>query len=414
MRVHRLSFLVIFLTGGAAFAQVPVTHQPHVHDPCIIASGNYFYVYSTGWRLPSFRSTDLYNWTWCGPVFGPNPAWALKAVPGVTNPWAPDISFFDGTYHLYYSMSTFGNNRSSIGLTINQTLDPADPKYKWVDQGEVFSSSPRDDFNAIDPNLIMDEKDRPWLVLGSCWGGVRLKRLDRATGKPSADDSTLYALATRPEHKLIEGPFVVRHDGYFYMFVSFDACCRGAKSTYKTMAGRSRSITGPYLDMDRTPMLRGGGSLVIAGQGDIRGPGHNAVLTGALGRDWIVHHFYDASDRGRSKLQVRQLCWDENGWPLAGDPVVAAVKPATPRTDTDTVDLAGEWNLSTDFGAERLITFSRGQSVASNGKLNLKAGNGFPAIRCIVSDDASWFTGHDATGRIVRGRRTHKVASASN
>jgi arabinan endo-1,5-alpha-L-arabinosidase len=402
--------LLFIIAAGMAFAPVfgqgipaasTVIHQPHVHDPCIIAAGDYFYVYSTGMKLPFYRSKDLFSWTRCGTVFDSNPVWALAAVPGVVNPWAPDISFFNGSYHLYYSMSTFGSNLSCIGLTTNKTLDPNDPQYSWVDQGEVFKSSPQDDFNAIDPNLIMDENDRPWMVLGSCWGGIRLLQLDPATGKRLQSDTGLYSLATRPQHKLIEAPFIIRHGGYFYLFVSFDACCRGAQSTYKVMVGRSAKIAGPYVDMDRTPMMRGGGSLVIAGQGTVAGPGHNAALTSAFGRDWIVHHFYDATDHGRSKLQIRPMDWDADGWPIAGDPLLA---PAKLAAAPDSLDLSGGWRISIDFGMEKTVRFSSGEVIAHHGVVQFPARDGFSAARCCVGDDGSWLAGHDATGRLVRGR----------
>ncbi len=94
--------------------------------------------------------------------------------------------------------STFGSNRSSIGLATNQTLDPASEKYRWVDQGKVISSESRDDWNAIDPNVVLDEQHQPWLSFGSFWGGIKLRKLDRSTGKLVLDDQTLYSLASRP------------------------------------------------------------------------------------------------------------------------------------------------------------------------------------------------------------------------
>ena len=70
-----------------------------------------------------------------------------------------------------------------IGLATNVTLDAQSPQYKWVDEGEVLASQPGDDWNAIDPNLAFDEHHQPWLAFGSYWSGIKLRKLDLATGK---------------------------------------------------------------------------------------------------------------------------------------------------------------------------------------------------------------------------------------
>jgi arabinan endo-1,5-alpha-L-arabinosidase len=98
---------------------------------------------------------------------------------------------------LYYAGSTFGSRRSVIGLATNVTLDPNRPDYAWVDEGEVIASSPTDDWNAIDPNLVLDENQQPWLAFGSYWSGIKLRKVDAATSKLATDNPQLYALASR-------------------------------------------------------------------------------------------------------------------------------------------------------------------------------------------------------------------------
>lgn len=311
--------VILLLANMTARAQVGDVQR--VHDPCIIAAEGAYYLFCTGGGIAIRRSADLLRWERIGAVFAEAPEWTRQEVPGSRGLWAPDIAFVNGRYHLYYSVSTFGKNRSCIGLATNVTLDPADPRYKWIDQGKVVESTPgKDDFNAIDPNLVLDERDCPWLTWGSFWGGIKMCRIDPATGKPDPADRQVYALAARPESKAIEAPFMIRRGDSYFLFVSFDLCCRGAESTYRIMVGRARAITGPFVDRDGRPMLRGGGTQVLAGGGRVRGPGHNAILTKDE-RHWLVHHFYDADARGIATLQIRPLRWDEQGWPIAGEPI---------------------------------------------------------------------------------------------
>ena len=147
-----------------------------------------------------------------GRVFDKLPDWTKQEVPGSGFPWAPDILFFNGKYHLYYSISTFGSNRSCIGLATNATLDPESKDYKWVDQGKVIESLKTDDFNCIDADPVMDERQNVWLCYGSFWGGIKMPRLDFNTGKVSAEDAKLYSLAARPkpDPRPIEGAYIIR------------------------------------------------------------------------------------------------------------------------------------------------------------------------------------------------------------
>jgi arabinan endo-1,5-alpha-L-arabinosidase len=289
------------------------------------------------------------HWEWAGRVFDQQlPAWARGAIPGVQAPWAPDVTYFNDRYHLYYSLSTFGSQRSAIGLAVNPTLDPHEPGYEWVDQGMVIESWPgRSDHNAIDPTVAFDENGEPWMAWGSWSGGLRIRKLDTATGMLSARDTTQYPIATRLQRdNAIEGPFIIRHDGYFYLFVSYDLCCRGVESTYNVRVGRSRQIHGPYHDHAGVPMMQGGGTPVLSGYGRVRGPGHGSVLEEG-GQHYLVHHFYDAADGGTPTLQIRPLLWGSDGWPLAGDPF-DGTPPAPPPAD---VSLAARWGYGREGAA---------------------------------------------------------------
>jgi arabinan endo-1,5-alpha-L-arabinosidase len=196
----------------------------------------------------------------------------------------------------------------------NQTLDPASDKYRWVDQGNVIGSEPKDDWNAIDPDVVLDEGGQPWLAFGSFWSGIKLRKLDGTTGKLFSQDQTLYSLARRPAPGAIEAPNIIRKNDYYYLFVSFDFCCRGKDSTYNIRVGRSRHLTGPYIDRSGKSMMEGGGTLVVAGSGRWAGPGHSAVLQ-EKDVDRLIYHAYDTEWRGASTLQIATIRWDSEGWP---------------------------------------------------------------------------------------------------
>ena len=324
---HAVRLLLALLLSVAipVLAQTPELEGDirQVHDPSIIRDGDTFYIFSTRAGIAVRCSKDLVHWRLCGDVFAHLPEWAVKDVPGLRGLWAPDVSYFNGEFHLYYSVSTFGSNRSSIGLATNQTLDPASDKYRWVDHGKVIGSNTSDDWNAIDPNVVFDEHDQPWLAFGSFWGGIKLRKLERTTGQLSANDQTLYSLATRPRTAnlpgAIEAPDIIRKNNYYYLFVSFDLCCRGKDSTYNIRVGRARNVTGPYVDRSGKPMMEGGGTLVIAGTGRWAGPGHCSVLQDKDG-DRLVYHAYDTEWHGVPTLRIASIRWDADGWPtIAGN-----------------------------------------------------------------------------------------------
>ena len=128
-----------------------------IHDPVIAKENDRYYVFSTGSRIPFICSNDKVSWEFCGRVFENNPTWTREVNPNLADIWAPDISYFNERWYLYYAVSSFGSQNSAIGLATNATLNPESPDYAWVDQGQVLRSQAGDRWNAIDPNLVIDE-----------------------------------------------------------------------------------------------------------------------------------------------------------------------------------------------------------------------------------------------------------------
>ncbi len=336
-----ISIVVIFVMSGfsstikAAEPEIlKLEGQLGVHDPVIMREGNTYYVFSTGRGrggfIPVKISKDLRNWKEIGCVFTTMPEWTKQEIPLSRDAWAPDISYFNGKFHLYYSVSSFGSNNSAIGLATNKTFYPNSPDYKWEDQGMVIRSTTGEtDWNAIDGNIAIEDANNVWLCWGSFWSGIKMRRIDPKTGKLSSEDTTLYSLCERerggphqtpPVEGAVEAPFLIKHDNYWYLFVSFDFCCRGARSTYNVRVGRSREVTGPYFDKEYKSMLEGGGSVVIqAAENSVTwaGPGHQAILHEPDG-DYLVFHAYSIPNRGTSMLNISTIVW-EGGWPKVAE-----------------------------------------------------------------------------------------------
>lgn len=304
-----------------------VTTDPRIHDPCMAMEDGTYYVYSTNGGIQVYSSTDMKSWKKEPSVFDKAPGWVLEKIPSFKGLsfWAPDVSYHNGQWYLYYATSVFGKNTSVIGLVTNKTLNPKSKDYKWVDQGMVLQSvTGRDYWNAIDPNLAVDEEGTPWLSFGSHWGGLKLVKLNRDF-KTVAEPQIWHTIAARPRdfkyhdeepgNSAIEAPFIFRKGNYYYLFVSWDACCVGPKSTYNIRVGRSAKITGPYLDKDGISLAQNGGTLVRGGDTGrdkkVYARGHNSVHT-FNGTDYLVFHGYTDT---YEKMGIEKIMWKDE-WPV--------------------------------------------------------------------------------------------------
>ena len=284
------------------------------HDPSTITQcKDRYYIFWTGPNILSKSSSDKMFWSPGPRVFTNAPAWTTNLVPGFAGIfWAPDLLFFNGQYHLYYAVSTFGSQVSAIGMASNPTLDPADPAYHWTDMGMIIRSTNGSPYNTIDPCLTWDNAGNLWLAFGSYWSGIYITQLDPVTGLRITPTSPTYQLAYNSS---IEAAYIYRHGAYYYLFVNWGSCCSGVNSTYNIRVGRSKTITGPYLDKDGRDMMKDAGTPLLDSDGAFIGPGHAGVLVQGE-RFLLSMHFYDGTHNGQSMLAIRELKWDTEGWPV--------------------------------------------------------------------------------------------------
>jgi hypothetical protein len=320
--------LCLLLTLGASSpAQMPVLGNWGAHDPStMLKDGSRYYLFTTGSGIPNKYSTDLRNWTAGPAVFssGP-PAWVSNAVPGFDPGnwnWAPDVAFFNGKYHVYYSVSQWGTIDSVIGLVTSPSLiSPT-----WTDHGKVVQSDaaweagPETDttsFNCIDPAILQDTNGTIWMVYGSYSDGILVTQIDPATGKRLNPNSIGTKIADNGPNffsNTTEAAHLHQCGGFYWLFLNYGGCCSGVNSTYNIRVGRSTSVTGPYLDKNGVNLLAGGGTMLLESTGHFIGPGHAGIRT-ENGTNWFTYHYYDANNNGAATLGLTPLHWGADGWP---------------------------------------------------------------------------------------------------
>jgi len=318
---HRLptaDFAVAAIVALAAAPAASLEGDVGMHDPStVIQSEGHYYSFGTGGGLPVSVSNDGWVWRREGVLMEGLPggrAGEAVLVRGGNNTWAPDVIAIGGKFFIYYS-APGQQPKAAIGLLVGTTLDPASPDYGWQDGGPVVWSDGIEDSNAIDPGVFLDPNDgRFWLSYGSYFGYIRLVELDPATGQRLHADEAPLDIAINSEASII-----IERAGWYYLLVTHGSCCRGAESTYNIRMGRSRSVTGPYLDHTGVDMLRGGGTLFLGSTGRVIGPGHFGRLVVDESVEKFSLHFEADLDRGGiSVLDIRPLLW-RDGWPVAGE-----------------------------------------------------------------------------------------------
>lgn len=398
----------------------------HTHDPTIVRFGQTYVCFSTsggGFGLVR-KSSDLKTWKDCGAILPKMPDWICEKYPNAHSVWAPDILVVGKQVRCYYCVSKqFGSNSSVIGMAVNDSFDPQKPTEGWEDKGLLIESvAGTDSFNAIDPETIIDDAGRHWMFYGSYWAGIFVIELDPASGKVKAGAKPELAAINNTERgNPLEGAAVTHRGGYYYLFVSYGLAGQGVRSTYRIMVGRSKTANGPYVDATGKPMAEGGHVEVLKTSPPMFSPGHCDVFKDADGRYLMPYHYYDGRRHwnrdlwGLPQLQVRELLWTDDGWPLPGLPVQfdnpVKGKVASP---------VGKWVHQADFAQPMQIEILAGGKVkasGSNGTWTLKNGkivfnwtrDDWPDRVWVdtvqLAYEGKYYVGCNDTGMIIRGIR---------
>ncbi|MEO7044015.1 MAG: family 43 glycosylhydrolase, partial [Ferruginibacter sp.] len=276
------------------------TGKPFIHDPStIVECDGKYYTFGTGGG--GLISAD--GWIWNGG--GVRPGGGA----------APDAIKIGNRYLVIYGATGGSSNHKGIIYTMwNKTLDPTSPDFKYSDPIEVATSDGYEPCDAIDPGVMLDPTTgRLWLSYGTYYGFIRIVELDPKTGKRVEGNKPVDVAIT------CEASDMIYHDGWYYLLATHGTCCDGANSTYNVVVGRSKKVTGPYVDNVGRDMLEGGGKMVVATEGNLIGPGHfGRMILGDGIEKMSLHYEADLEQGARSVLGIRPLLW-KNGWPVAGE-----------------------------------------------------------------------------------------------
>jgi len=297
IKIKGVTTLLLLFLAGTLMAQ---GGKPFIHDPSTIVecSGKY-YTFGTG--VGGLISED--GWTWNGGAVRPGGGAAPDA-----------IKIGDRYLVIYGATGGSGGHKGKIYTMWNKTLDPKSPDFKYADTVTVATSDGYEDCDAIDPGVMLDPTTgRLWLSYGTYFGFSRIVELDPKTGKRIKGNKPVDVAI------VCEATDLIYRDGWYYLLATHGTCCDGANSTYNIVVGRSKKVTGPYVDNVGRDMLEGGGKMVAATSGNLIGPGHfGRIVIGDGIEKMSCHYEADLDQSGRSVLGIRPLLW-KNGWPVAGD-----------------------------------------------------------------------------------------------
>ena len=347
MRLMLLLFFALATLAGCATAPLERTYANPVldadfPDPAVLkAADGFYYVYGTQGgdgamrNLQVARSRDLVRWELVGDALPQKPTWASQTQ----DFWAPHAHRAGSTYYLYYSAkpdAALTDQSRGLCLAVATANSPAGP---FRDMGRPLQCGPS--FVNIDPMAFDDPATgKRLLYWGSGFGPIKVQGLapDRMSFAPGSAPIELVQPVKSDDvgeyQRLIEGAWVVRRGGFYYLFYSGDNCC-GPKAHYAVLVARSRSATGPFETMAAATGARS--SVILEQRGIWVAPGHNSVIEDERGDHWMLYHAVDAR-RPRAKptddvntrriMLIDKIVW-KDGWPrIEGSGPSSGPRPA--------------------------------------------------------------------------------------
>ena len=403
-------------------------HSPDTdaHDPSVVlVDGTYLMVATSGHEfVPTWTSRDKIHWQAHGPILKDPPAWLKEAVPQHRSVWAPAPVLVDDKLRIYYCASQkFGSNTSFIGIAECEHFDAKQPAEGWVDHGKLIEShADKDNFNAIDPDVMVGPDGRHWMVYGSYWSGMYEVEIDPKTGLLAHPGEPALHIASNTGERgnPLEAPMLRYHDGFYYLFVTYGLAAQGVRSTYRTMVGRSKNPQGPFLGFDGKPMTEGGHTDLLKSSPPMFGPGGGNMFQDDKGAWWFAYHYYDSTRHwhgdiwGKPAFQVRRTVWGDDGWPLPGLPAGVLLDMPERRS------LEGKWLVQIDFGDTSNLELSANGEARTGTQVGHWTLNGhsltihWPRIdepgaewvdSLVLDDSHQFYVGRNQTGAIIRGIR---------
>ena len=294
----------LFTLAASALISVSALAQegkPWIHDPSnIMECDGKYYTFGTGGG--GLISEDGWNWY----------SGAVRPGGGA----APDALKIGDRYLIAYSATGGGLGGGHAGRVLtmwNKTLDPNSPDFAYTEAIEVAASLNDEDCDAIDAGLFLDPTTgRLYCTYGTYFGFIRMVELDPKTGaKVEGTVDPNIAIDC-------EATTMIYRNGWYYLLGTHGTCCDGVNSTYNIVVGRSRNVTGPFLDNMGRDMVAGGGKMVVDGEDRQFGAGHFGRYIEDEGVEKMSFHWEADLDRsGRSVLAIRPIVW-VNDWPVAG------------------------------------------------------------------------------------------------
>jgi arabinan endo-1,5-alpha-L-arabinosidase len=330
---------------GAASYVNPVFDEDFPDPAVLRARDGFYYVYATQGRydrgmqnIQMARSRDLVSWERLGDALPVKPAWASRTQ----DFWAPHVAEHGGLYYLYYSAkpdAALTDNSRGLCLAVAIAMRPQGP---FTDSGRPLQCG--EGFVNIDPMAFDDPATgRRLLYWGSGFGPIKVRELapDRLSFAPGSRATDLVPVIRNDDpanyQRLVEGAWVIRHGGFYYLFYSGDNCC-GPNAHYALMVARSPNATGPFRTLAEATGAPD--SVILARNEAWIAPGHNSVAADRRGNLWLLYHAVDAGRPRaapgdavytRRVMLLDRLVW-RNGWPMVeGGSPSSGARPAPAR-----------------------------------------------------------------------------------